>query len=106
MDLVRSIGRRNGLFWMSMGIAFVLATVIMQAPPAYTDGENISVSCYKGNLDMGNYVGNVMIFDPGAAGQSCNSLYYDCKGKCFGCFSDFDLSEEVCYDNAGRRFLK
>jgi hypothetical protein len=106
MNLARSI-KRVGLFRMSVGIAFVFVVAVAISPPsAYTDGENVTVSCYKGNLDMGNYVGNVVIFDPNTAGQSCNSLYYDCRGKCYGCFSDFDLSEDVCYDNAGRRFLK
>jgi hypothetical protein len=47
-----------------------------------------------------------MVFSPEAASTQCNALYYACKGKCYGCFSDFDLGGEVCYDSAGKRFLQ
>lgn len=69
------------------------------------NGDDISVSCYL-NSDEGSYLGSLMTFAPETSAEMCNRIYYACKGKCFGCFSDFDLSEDVCYDNQGRRFLK
>ena len=36
----------------------------------------------------------------------CNSLYYDCKGKCIACFHDFDYVDYVCVDASGRTFLR
>ena len=92
---------RSGAIRMA-GIAVVVAVVALSMTPAYTGDENISVSCYEDD----NYLGTVMTFSPETAGQICNSLYYSCKGKCYGCYSDFDLTEDVCYDNAGRKFLK
>ena len=106
MDMGEWFKKRNGIFRMAATGAIVLATLVSSVPPAFTDGERISVSCYKGNPDQKDYLGDMMVFAPESAGQSCNSFYYNCYGKCCGCFSDFDLTEDVCYDNAGRRFLK
>jgi len=83
---------------------FVAATAPLR--PAYTQDESFDVSCYKGNTDMGNYVGNLTVNTPQNAGQDCNSTYYDCQGKCLGCFPDSDFTEDVCYDDSGRKFLK
>ncbi len=81
--------------------AAVLVVAAASVQPAHTD-ENLNVSCY---LD-GSYLGTVMVFTPESAGSTCNSINYSCKGKCYGCFSDFDLGGDVCYDNAGRKFLR
>jgi hypothetical protein len=81
----------------------ILATMVT---PALTDDDDHTVSCYLGSPVIGNYVGNVTVYTPDTAARACNILYYACKGKCTGCFSDFDLTEDVCYDNQGRRFLK
>ena len=91
---------------MAVAGVVVLAVLVMPVSSAFTDGESISVSCYKGDKGQGDYLGNMTVFAPESAGQSCNSFYYACYGKCYGCFSDFDLSEDVCYDSAGRKFLK
>jgi hypothetical protein len=72
----------------------------------YIEEENIEVSCYKGNTEEGNYIGNLTVTTPENAGQDCNSFYYACQGQCLGCFPDSDFTEDVCYDNNGRRFLK
>lgn len=73
---------------------------------AQADDENITVSCFKGNLDEGNYIGNVKVTKPENAGQDCNTTYYDCQGECLGCFPDKDLDRQVCYDNAGKKIMK
>jgi hypothetical protein len=105
MEIVRPCNKLRRIRTVTCTV-LVLAAVAMPVTPAHTDDENVSVSCYKGDSNNGYMVGNMMIFSPETAGQSCNSFYYDCKGKCYGCFSDFDLSEDVCYDAAGRKFLK
>jgi hypothetical protein len=68
--------------------------------------QNVSVTCYQGNPNAGgNTMGSVSVI-PASAGATCNSLYYDCQGRCYGCYSDFDLSEDVCVDASGRKFLR
>jgi hypothetical protein len=72
-----------------------------------TDPEKmISVTCYLGNPNDGKSVATIMIQGAAAAGSSCNSMFYDCKGRCFGCFSDSDLSQDICVDNNSRKFLR
>jgi hypothetical protein len=87
-------------------IVILLVAATGRVKPAYTQEENITVSCYKGNLDEGNYIGDLTVTTPENAGQDCNSLYYDCQGECLGCFPDSDFTEDVCYDNMGKKFLK
>ena len=67
--------------------------------------QNISATCYLGNPKDGNTVGNIMVMSAEAAGPTCNSMFYNCRGSCFGCFSDFDLSQDVCVDSSGKKFL-
>ena len=72
-----------------------------------TDPEKmISVTCYLGNPNDGKSVATIMIQGAASTGSSCNSMFYDCKGRCFGCFSDSDLSQDICVDNNGRKFLR
>jgi hypothetical protein len=68
--------------------------------------QNISVTCYLGNPNDRNSLGDIMVMSPEAAGSTCNSMYFNCRGSCFGCFSDFDLSQDICVDNSGRKFLR
>jgi hypothetical protein len=68
--------------------------------------QNISVTCYLGNPNDRNSLGNIMVMSAEAAGSTCNSMYFNCRGACFGCFSDFDLSQDICVDNSGRKFLR
>jgi hypothetical protein len=97
--------------WAAVIILIVLATATALVEQAYAQGEepenvlenNIAVSCFKENLDAGNYIGSLTVTSPQAAGRRCNSLYYDCQGKCLGCFTDSDRGVQVCYDNDGRK---
>ena len=68
--------------------------------------QNIDVTCYLGNPNDRNSLGNIMVHTVPEAGTVCNSMYFSCKGACCGCFSDFDLSQDICVDNAGRKFLR
>ena len=68
--------------------------------------KNLSVTCYLGNPNDNQSLGSITVNGPAMAGPSCNSLNYICQGRCFGCYSDFDLSEDVCVDAGGRRFIR
>lgn len=67
--------------------------------------QNISATCYLGNPNDRNSLGDIMVMSPEAAGPTCNSMFFNCRGSCFGCFSDFDLSQDICVDNNGKKFL-
>jgi len=66
----------------------------------------ISATCYLGNPNNNQTLGSITVYSAAEAGINCNALFYSCKGRCFGCFSDFDLSQDVCVDSAGRKFLR
>ena len=68
--------------------------------------QNLSVTCYLGNPNDNQSLGGITVNSPAMAGPTCNSLNYACQGRCFGCYADFDLSEDVCVDAAGRRFIR
>jgi hypothetical protein len=72
--------------------------------PAYAD-ESISISCYN-EAKSSWPVGRVEVFDVAQAAQACNSLYYDCKGRCIGCYQDSDYLDNECVDMWGNTFLK
>jgi hypothetical protein len=65
----------------------------------------VSVTCY--NLQKSEHpVGSVVAYDTSRAAAACNSVYYDCRGRCVGCFSDSDYLDVVCVDTRGTIFLK
>lgn len=67
--------------------------------------QTIDVTCYLGNPTDRNTLGSITVYSVPEAGTRCNELYYPCRGACFGCFSDFDLSGSICVDAAGKKFL-
>jgi hypothetical protein len=80
-------------------------------PPAQAsslDNSNslVSVSCYVGNPNNEDGVGNLSVPSASQAGPVCNNTFLICKGKCYGCFDDFDYSEEICVDNSGKKYLR
>jgi len=77
------------------------ATVNMVDPD-----RSFSVTCYLGNPNDRNTLGDITVQGFATVGPACNSMFYPCKGRCFGCFSDFDLSEDICVDSNGRKFLR
>jgi hypothetical protein len=68
--------------------------------------QTLNVTCYLGNPNDRNTLGSITAYSPAEAGASCNNLNYSCRGRCFGCYSDFDLSEDICVDASGRKFLR
>ena len=90
------------LLWGSI-IAGLL--VVALGPSAAFADESISVTCY--NLqDSEIPVGNVVVYDTSQAAGACNQVYYACKGRCVGCFTDQDYLDSVCVDVRGTMFLK
>ncbi len=89
-------------------IALAAATALVQQAfalgeePETIQKEIVTVSCFKGNLDPGNRIGSITVTSPQTAAQICNSIYYDCQGKCLGCFIDSG-GVQVCYDKDGRK---
>lgn len=67
---------------------------------------SISATCYLGHPKERNSLGSMVVFTPEEAGTGCNSMFYECKGRCFGCYSDFDYSQDVCVDSTGKKFLR
>jgi len=67
--------------------------------------ESITVACYK-LQDSEIPLGHVVVYDTSQAALACNSHYYDCKGRCVGCFTDQDYLDSVCVDVRGTMFLK
>jgi hypothetical protein len=86
-------------------VTLIIAAII-PVNAAQTYSEAVSVSCYVEETELGSSIGSLTVPFPENAGKGCNSMYSGCKGKCFGCVSDFDITEEVCYDSTGRKFLK
>jgi hypothetical protein len=66
----------------------------------------LNTTCYLGNPNDNQTLGSILVYSPAEAGINCNSLNYVCRGRCFGCFSDFDLSQDICVDSSGRKFLR
>jgi hypothetical protein len=66
----------------------------------------LNVTCYLGNPNDRQTLNSITVYSPAEAGTSCNSLNYSCRGRCFGCYSDFDLSEDICVDASGRKYLR
>jgi hypothetical protein len=87
------------LIALSLFSAFAVA--VKPACAEDSDTPQIQINCFKENRDAGNYKGKISVSKLEYAGQSCNTTFYDCDGKCFGCYFDEDQSKPVCYDNTG-----
>jgi len=101
------IQERGSLVSLLFGVAFLYVMVVIITgfmSPVLAD-DSISVSCYKDAKSSWS-VGRVVVFDVAEAAQACNSMYYDCRGKCIGCYQDFDYVDNVCIDMRGNTFLK
>jgi len=106
MEINRPKRRKVHSPTLLLGSIIVGLVVVAMGPiaQAFAD-ESISVSCY--NLqDSEIPVGNAVVYDTSQAARACNSLYYNCKGRCVGCFTDQDYLDSVCVDVRGTMFLK
>jgi hypothetical protein len=99
MKYIKSSGIRNHIL-VVMAVVLIL-TLIQIILPVFAE-DSITAYCYRDNRSLGN----VVVFDVSNAAAACNNLYYDCKGKCIGCFNDNDYVDYVCVDKSGRTFLR
>jgi len=100
MKYIKGSGIRN---YILIGMAIVIFLTLIQIISPVSAEESITAYCYR---DSRLSLGNVVIFDISTAATACNNVYYDCKGKCIGCFHDFDYVDYVCVDTSGRTFLR
>jgi len=99
MKYIKGSGIRNHIL---IAIAIVLFLTLIQTILSVSAEESTTAYCYRDNRSLGS----VVVFDVSTAAMACNNLYYDCKGKCIGCFHDFDYVDYVCVDMSGRTFLR
>lgn len=99
MKQVKGAGIRNHVL---IGMGVVLFLTLIPIISLVSADDSITAYCYRDDSSLGN----VVIFDTSTAARACNNLYYDCKGKCIGCFHDFDYVDYVCVDTSGRTFLR
>lgn len=84
-------------------IATIVLCMVLLGPAGLTIAdENMPVTCYKGS----SRIGTVTVFDWRAAAATCNTVLYDCRGACMGCFRDSDYIADVCIDMSGSVFLR
>jgi len=100
MKHVKSSKIRNHIL---IGMAIVIFLTLIQIISSVSADDSITAYCYR---DSRLSLGSVVIFDTSTAATACNNVYYDCKGKCIGCFHDFDYVDYVCVDKSGRTFLR
>ncbi len=91
------------LFKAGVLLGIVLTVSCFTGPACADDG--INITCYK-DARSSFSVGRVVVFDAAEAAPACNSMYYDCRGRCIGCYHDFDYVDNVCVDMQGNTFLK
>jgi len=97
MNYIKRLAAKHHIF-MGIMIALTLIPIIV---PVFAE-ESIPAYCYRDNRSLGN----VSVYENSNPVAVCNSLYYDCKGKCIACFHDFDYVDYVCVDASGRTFLR
>jgi hypothetical protein len=102
MDTERSSKKSRPAFKAAILFVVLIAMTAIHSKSAFSQ-----ISCYKGNVQEGNYIGDLSsVTTPDNAAQDCNSLYDECQGQCLACIYDDDLTEDICYDGLGNKFLK
>jgi len=99
MKYIKGSGIRKHIL---IGMAIVIYLTLIQTILPVSAEESITAYCYRDSRSLGS----VVVFDTLNGATACNNLYYDCKGKCIGCFHDFDYVDYVCVDTSGRTFLR
>lgn len=103
----KRLQEKGSLLSLLFRIALLSVTLVMVTgfmAPAFGD-DSTNVSCYK-DAQSSWSLGNIAVYDVAEAAQACNSMYYDCRGRCIGCYQDFDYVDSVCVDMRGNTFLK
>lgn len=79
---------------LAMALFMTTAIPVQQA---YAEDESIMVSCFKGNSEEGNYIGDISVNHIRDAASDCNQEFEGCQGDCLGCVVDSE-NNQVCYD--------
>jgi hypothetical protein len=82
----------------------ILCSIPMVAIVLYA-ADSVPVSCYVGDPDDDEYMGDIEAFNTSGAPALCNNFFSECQGNCTGCYID-EESEEFCIDSGGRRFTR
>jgi hypothetical protein len=106
MDMDELLKNNGAALKAALIIATFLASLSIPAKQLHAEDENITVTCFKGNLDEGNNIGELTVNNVEDGGKACNNSYEDCQGQCLGCIYDYDLSKQVCYDTNGEKVPK
>jgi hypothetical protein len=77
-------------------------TAAIPAQQASAEDESITVSCFKGNTEEGNYIGEISVNRLQDATSDCNQEFDGCKEGCVGCVVDSE-NNQVCYDMDGEK---
>ena len=91
------------------GILVILAAALILAalagPVSASWGKDqIQVTCYVGPRSDNRNIGTVIVYDETMVTSHCNMMYNDCDGKCIACYQNSE-GQEICFDNAGRRWV-
>jgi hypothetical protein len=76
--------------WGVLGLVVVCFATASGGVTPLRAAQDVSVSCYVGNPEDNENVGNVDVFDVRTAATSCNAMYNSCGGNCTGCYDDED----------------
>jgi hypothetical protein len=102
MNINGSMAKKCCLTASAVLTMVLFLTVAIPVQRAYAEDESITVSCYKGNGDEGNYVGQITVNHIRDAVADCNQTYEGCQGSCLGCVVDAE-NFQVCYDSDGQK---
>jgi hypothetical protein len=83
----------------------ILCCILLGFTVSAQGKESIPVSCYVGDPANNQEVGDLETFNVANAARLCNTVYYDCDGRCTACY----INEEemtVCIDSGGRKYTK
>lgn len=94
--------KRVSLVPKLIGVCILLLIALSGSVAPTLADESVTVACYAGNQS----VGSVVVFNLADAARACNSMYYDCRGRCVGCIYDYDYVHDVCVDVSSRTYLR
>lgn len=69
---------------------------------AFSQTETVTLSCYNGTTEEGNYIGDLSMTGSMDPAGDCNAEYDDCNGNCVACVMDTNQNQ-VCFDKNGRQ---
>ncbi|HXX56370.1 MAG TPA: hypothetical protein VEI96_00050 [Thermodesulfovibrionales bacterium] len=87
-----------------IGVSIVFCLLMGQVILAM-GADSTAVSCYVGNPDNNQLIGDVEVFNISSAVARCNMMYMDCNGNCTACYISENGSQS-CIDSTGRQYTR